>query len=189
MQMVIPRWGNLQQMAAPKRFVSLEQPKRHRPYYPTLNTILHTETTPTLHCHTTNKLQSWTNETRYIPPLQIILLCHIHINECNPKNDIAYTQNTIQTQHRVSHMYDNTGHHLITIPEQRLKWLWEQYQTTSEKPQHLEPPIQPFETEVAWLYQWYKYRTSKNYPLKLSQYTLPEAILEYLIDSYQITHS
>ena len=90
---------------------------------------------------------------------------------------ITYTQNTIQTQHRVSHIYDNTGRHVITIPEQRLKWLWDQYQAALEKPQHLEPPTQPFEIEVTWIYQRYKYRPPKNNPLKLAQYTLLEAIL------------
>ena len=57
------------------------------------------------------------------------------------------------------------------------------------KTQHLEPPTQPFETEVAWLYQKYKYKTPKKYSLKLAQYTLPYVILENFIDSYQITHS
>ena len=30
-------------------------------------------------------------DTRYIPPPQTIPLCHIHINECNPEDDIAST--------------------------------------------------------------------------------------------------
>ena len=43
--------------------------------------------------------------------------------------------------------------------------------------------------KVAWLYQRYKYKISKNNPLKLSQYTLPTDILNHLLDSFQITHS
>ena len=61
--------------------------------------------------HFTNILQLNFNEEQmrdsiYIPPPQVIPLCHIHINECNPDNDIARTQNTIQSQHGVSHIYD-----------------------------------------------------------------------------------
>ena len=42
---------------------------------------------------------------------------------------------------------------------------------------------------MAWLYQRYKYKTPKNDPLKLSQYTLPNAIIENFINTFQITHS
>ena len=128
-------------------------------------------------------------DTRYIPPPQVIPLCHIHINECNPDTDIACTQHTIQSQHGVSHIYDNDGRHLITIPKQRLQWLWEQYQDALNKPHNLEPPVQPFEKEVAWLYQRYKYRMPKNGPLKLSQYTLPNDIIKNIIESFHITDS
>ena len=117
-------------------------------------------------------------DTRYVRPPQDIPLCHIHINECNHDNDIECTQHTIQSQHGISHIYDNDGRHLITIPEQRVQWLWAQYQNALNKPHNLEPPIQSFEKEVTWLYQRYKYRMPKNNPLKLSQYTLPNAILE-----------
>ena len=108
---------------------------------------------------------------------------------CNPDNDIACTQNTIQSQHGVSHIYDNDGRHLITIPEQRLNWLCEQYHTALGHPHNLEPPTQSFEQEVVWLYQRYKYKLPKNDPLKLSQYTLPNAILDHIIESFHITHS
>ena len=75
--------------------------------------------------HFTNILQMNFNETQlrdniYIPPPQAIPLCHIHINECNPNNDIVRIQNTIQNQHGASHIYDDDGRHLITIHEQRL---------------------------------------------------------------------
>ena len=142
----------------------------------------------------TNILQSNFNEeqtrdSRYIPPPQIIPLCHISINECNPDNDIACTQNIIQSQRGVSHIYNNDGRHLTTIPEVRLQWLWKQYQNALNKPHNLEPPTQTFEQEVAWLYQRYKYRMPKNDPLKLSQYTLPNTILEHILNSFHITHS
>ena len=103
--------------------------------------------------HFTNILQLHFNEeqlrdTIYIPPPLAIPLCHIHINECNPDNDIECTKNTIQSQHGISHIYDNDGCPLITIHEQRLQWLWEQYQNALSKPHNLEPPTQSFEKEV-----------------------------------------
>ena len=111
------------------------------------------------------------------------------VNECNPDIDIAHTHLTIQSQHGASHIYDEDGHHLITIPEHRLQWLWERYQTASHQSHNLEPPIQSFEQEVAWLYKRYKYKIPKNDPLKFSQYTLPNDIFTHVIDSFQITHS
>ena len=125
--------------------------------------------------HFTNILQlhfyeEQLRDTKYIPPPQVISLCHIHINECNPDNDIACTQNTIKSQHGASHIYDIDGRHLITIPEQRMKWLWEQYQNALNKLHNLQPPTQSFEKEVVWLYQRYKYRLPKNDPLKLTIY-------------------
>ena len=97
------------------------------------------------HQHFTNILHVNFNatqlrDTRYISPPHLLPLCHIHINECNPDNDIACTQNTIQTEHGVSHIYDSDGRHLITIPEQRLNWLWEQYQNALSRQITLEPP-------------------------------------------------
>ena len=55
-------------------------------------------------------------DTRYIPPPQVIPLCHIHINDCNLDNDIECNQNTIDSQHGVSHIYDSDGRHIIAIP-------------------------------------------------------------------------
>lgn len=103
-------------------------------------------------------------DTRHISPPLIIPLCQINITECNPDIDIAHAQPTIQSQHGYSHIYDEDGRHLITIPDQRLKWLWEQYHTAIHQPHNLEPPIQSFEREVAWLYHRYKYKTPKNDP-------------------------
>ena len=103
-------------MALPQRIVPMEQPKRHKSQRSTLNAVLHSQTTPTLHWHSTIKLQPRANKGLPIhPPTTTIPLCHININECNPENDIAHTQSTIQSQHGVSHIYDNIGRHLITF--------------------------------------------------------------------------
>ena len=59
-------------------------------------------------------------DTRYIPTPLIIPLSHISTNECNPKNDIRTNTYTIQTQNDVTHIYEETGRHLITIPNDRL---------------------------------------------------------------------
>ena len=146
------------------------------------------------HRHFTNILndnfvETQVRDTRHISPPLNIPLCRININECNPDIDIALTQPTIQSQHGASHIYDEEGRHLITIPEQRLQWLWKQYQNALHQPHNLEPPIQSFEQEVTWLYRRYKYKIPKNDPLKLSQYTLPTDILNHILDSFQITHS
>ena len=52
-----------------------------------------------------------------------------------------------------------------------------------------EPPPQPFEIELLWFNKGVKYKIPKNNPLKLSQYSLLNAILDHLISSFQITHS
>ena len=150
MPMATPKRNNIQQVAPTKRLVPMEQSKYHNHKILLLTQYY----THKQHQHFTNILQLNFNEeqlrdTRYIPPPQDIPLCHIHINECNPDNDIACTQNTIQSQHGISHIYDNDGCHLITIPEQRIQWLWDQYQDALNKSHNLEPPIQPFEKEVA----------------------------------------
>ena len=124
------------------------------------------------HRHFTNILndnfvEAQVRDTRHISPPLNIPLCRININECNPDIDIALTQPTIQSQHGASHIYDEEGRHLITIPEQRLQWLWKQYQNALHQPHNLEPPIQSFEQEVTWLYRRYKYKIPKDDPLKL----------------------
>ena len=121
-------------------------------------------------------------DTRHISPPLITPLCQINITECNPDIDIAHAQPTIQSQHDYSHIYDEDGRHLITVPDQRLQWLWEQYHTAIHQPHNLEPPIQSFEREVAWLYHRYKYKIPKND-------TLPNDILTHILDSFHITHS
>jgi len=67
--------------------------------------------------------------------------------------------------------------------------LWQQYHEANHNTQGIIPHTQPFETEVVWLYQRYKYKTSKKNPPKDSQYTLPQNILDSLTESFNISHS
>ena len=94
-------------------------------------------------------------DTRYIPPPLIIPLAHISINECNSEKDIKVDTCTIQIQNDVAHIYEEIGKHLITIPIDRLKWLWKQYTQSQNRPNGLIPPIQSFLTKIVWLYQRY----------------------------------
>jgi hypothetical protein len=54
---------------------------------------------------------------------------------------------------------------------------------------HIDPPRQPFEIEIIWLYEKYKYRIPNTDPLKKSQYTLPPDILNQIITTFKITTS
>ena len=128
-------------------------------------------------------------DTRYIPPPLIIPLVHISIDECNPKKDIKVDTCTIQIQNDTTHIYEETWKHLITIPIDRLKWLWKQYIQSQNRPNGLIPPTQSFETEIVWLYQRYKYRTPKNDPLKYSHYSIPKILLNHIITYFNIIHS
>jgi hypothetical protein len=53
----------------------------------------------------------------------------------------------------------------------------------------MEPPLQPFLTEVAWLYHRYRYRIPKKDPLKAAQYSLPPSLLDHILTSFSIIHS
>ena len=64
---------------------------------------------------------------------------------------------TIQTQNNVAHIYEEIGKYLITIPMDRLKWLWKQYIQSQNRPHGLIPLTQLFETKIVWLYQRYIY--------------------------------
>ena len=59
---------------------------------------------------------------------------------------------TIQTQNEVTHIYENTRRHNITIPTTRIKWLWQQYRKAIQNRNDLVPPTQTFESEIVWLY-------------------------------------
>ena len=146
------------------------------------------------HNHFSNNINAYFfteqhKDTRYVTPTTIIPLAHISINECNPENDIETNSDTIQIQFDVAHIYESNGRHLITIPKTRLMWLWKQYQMAKNTAHGLEPTTQPFETEIVWLYQRYKYRIPKNDPLKQAQYTIPTPILDLLIATFNINHS
>ena len=86
-------------------------------------------------------------------------------------------------------MFTNKGNHLITIPKTRLEWLWNQYNINSNSHHQLDPPCQPFETRIIWLYERYKYQIPNIDPLKKSHYTLPIEILEQITILFNIKTS
>jgi hypothetical protein len=96
---------------------------------------------------------------------------------------------TIQIIQDKALIFTNKGNHLITIPKKRLEWLWNQYNTNSNAHHQLDPPCQPFETEVIWLYERYKYQIPKTDPLKRSHYTLPTKILDLITSLFNIKTS
>ena len=53
----------------------------------------------------------------------------------------------------------------------------------------LSTPPQAFETEVVWLYQRYNPKKLKKDPLKTSQHTLPQNLLDSIIQILNISHS
>ena len=136
-----------------------------------------------------NFLLAQNKDTRYIPSQLTILLAHISTNECNLERNIKVDIYTIQIENEVAHIYEEKGKYLITIPIDRLKWLWKQYTQSLNRPHGLIPLTQPFETEIVWLYQRYKYRIPKNDPLKYSHYSMPKILLDYITTSFDITHS
>ena len=137
----------------------------------------------------THFTQTQSKDLRFIPAPIIMPQCHISTIECNPEKDIITTTNTIQTQNELTHIYEDTGRHLITIPTTRLKWLWQQYNTDKYNTHGLVPPTQSFETEVVWLYQRYNYKIPKKDPLKASHHTLPQNLLDSITKTFNITHS
>jgi hypothetical protein len=136
-----------------------------------------------------NFYQIQSKDTRYIhEPLQLPLV-QINLNECNPNTNIDTTKPSIQIVQDKAFIYTNKGNHLITIPKSRLEWLWNQYTTNSIILQQLDPPKQPFETKLIWLYERYKYRIPKTDPLKKSYYTIPTEILDQIITLFNIKTS
>ena len=127
--------------------------------------------------------------TRFVTPPIIIPLLQIHINKCNPQNDIITTIPTINIDGEQAHIYEDNRRPFFSIPTSRLQWLWNQYYNSLQTPTNIEPSTQSFETEIVWLYQRYKYWIPKNYPLKITQYTLPTPILDHLINTINIQHS
>ena len=114
------------------------------------------------HKHYQNKIeqnfyQIQSKNTRYIhEPLQLPLV-QINLNKCNLDANINTIEPTIQIIQEEALIFTNKGNHLITIPKNRLEWLWNQYNTNSNAHQQLYPPRQPFVAEVIWLYERYKY--------------------------------
>jgi hypothetical protein len=134
-----------------------------------------------------SQLQS--KDTRYIHESLNLPLTQINLHECNPDKDIITTQPTIQVIQDKAHIFTDNGNLLITIPKKRLEWLWKQYNNNLDTQHQLDPPTQPFTTEIIWLYERYKYRIPKTNPLKKSQYTLLLEIFDLLIETFKITTS
>ena len=127
-------------------------------------------------------------DSKYIlHPIFLPLIC-ISTNEYNPKNGMGTNTSTIQLQHDCAHIYKQHDKHLITIPINKLQWLWLQYNNTINKNITLNLPPHSFETKIIWLYQRYKYHTSKNDPSSNNQYIVPLPIVTYLITNFNITH-
>jgi ribonuclease HI len=146
------------------------------------------------HQHFRNLLQAHFSiiqdrDTRYISPPPTLPLITISTQECNPEKNILTHQPTITTQTNTTHIYDELGTHLITIPLPCLHWLWNQYNNTLLHPPPLEPTIQSFETEIMWLYQRYRPHIPKYNPLHNSQYTFPSQLNTNLHNTFNITHS
>jgi hypothetical protein len=127
--------------------------------------------------------------TKYIPPPLALPLIHISNEECHPSRDISTTQSTISITHNQAHIYQNNGKYLLTIPITRLQWLWTQFHFAQQQPQFLEPPLQPFEIEVIWLYQRYNYKVSQKNPTAILHYILPIPLQKFLHTTFNTTHS
>jgi hypothetical protein len=136
-----------------------------------------------------NLHQPQLKDTRHIYESLNLPLIQINLNECNPDKDINTKESTIQIIGDEAHIFTDIGNLLITIPKTRLEWLWNQYNSNLDTQHQLDPPRQPFATEIIWLYKRYKYQIPKTNPLKKSQYTLPPEILDLLIETFKITTS
>jgi hypothetical protein len=146
------------------------------------------------HKHYQNKIdktfyQLQSKDTRYIQTPSQLPLVQINLNECNPDTVINTTEPTIQIIQDKAHIFTNKGNHLITIPKNRLIWLWNQYTANSNTHQQLDPPCQPFITEVIWLYERYKYQIPKTDPLKKAHYIIHTEILNQIITLFNIKTS
>jgi hypothetical protein len=104
-----------------------------------------------------NLHQPQLKDTRHIYESLNLPLIQINLNECNPDKDINTTEPTIQIIGDEAHIFTDIGNLLITIPKTRLEWLWNQYNSNLDTQHQLDPPRQPFATEIIWLYERYKY--------------------------------
>ena len=174
-------------MDATKRTLPPQPPNSHDAQHRTTNTILqHKYYANILNIHFTPEQN---RDTRFNPPSTNIPLTQIFITECNPEKDILTNNDAIQIHNEQTHIYENTGRHLITIPTTRLKWLWQQYNKVKYNTHGLVPPTQTFEKEVVWLYQRYKSKIFKNSSTKTTLHTLPTNIMDSLITTFNISHS
>jgi hypothetical protein len=138
---------------------------------------------------TTHFLPEQPRDTKYILPPLALPLIHISNEECHPSRDINTTHRTISIIHNQAHIYQDNGKYLLTIPITRLQWSWTQYHFAQQQPQFLEPPLQPFEMEVMWLYQRYNYKVSWKNPTATLHYNLPIPLQIFLHTTFNTTHS
>ena len=61
-------------------------------------------------------IHAQTKDTRFIPLLTIMPHIQISVIECNIKKNITIMTNIIQTENELTHIYEDTEKHLITIP-------------------------------------------------------------------------
>jgi hypothetical protein len=142
------------------------------------HSIIQTHTTP-----------EQNKDTRYIPAPPTIPYIKTSIIECNPDRDIDTNKCIIETQNDKSHIYDDTGRYITTIPTTRIKWLWQQYNNNKYNTHRLIFAIHPFETEIVWLYQKYEHKNHKKNTIRTPHHTIPSTILDTIITTFNITHS
>jgi hypothetical protein len=106
-----------------------------------------------------------------------------------PRNRHKHNPTHYTNTQNKAHLFIDNGNLLITITKTRLEWLWKQDNINSNTHHHIDPKKQPFEIEIIWLYERYKYRIPNTDPLKKSQYTLPPDILNQIITTFKITTS
>jgi hypothetical protein len=136
-----------------------------------------------------NFYHSQNKDTRHIHEPLYLPLVQIQLYESNPDTDIQTDYPTIQIIKEEAHIYSQEGNSVIIISKKRLEWLWKQYNKHIQQTYPLEPQRQSFEQELIWLYKRYKYKKPKTDPLKQTQYTMLDKILQLLIETFNITTS
>ena len=92
----------------------------------------------------------------------------------------------LRMQNTETHLYNDIGAHIHTIPIKILKWLYKKLQ---RKPIHLDPSLQNFEIDVLAIYTKYKMLTHHKESNIHTQHHIDTTILQCLIDNFEIQHS
>ena len=161
-------------MDATKKTLSTQLSNSHKTQPHTPRKILHFKTTRPLLTANHHTLLSRNKQKPEIYPPTHNNTAHTHIHtRMQSIRYIAIYTETIQIKKTKTHLYENTGRHLITIPTTRLEWLWKQYNKNKYNTHGLVPQPQSFEKKIIWLYQRYKHKPSMKNPFKTTQHTLP----------------